>query len=55
MSIHGIIDYFLPHMSSEFFRLKIYDQLLVNGTGIEHDNGLLTSAMLAMWVRHPFT
>lgn len=31
------VDYFLPHMSSEFFRLKIYDQLLVNGTGIEHD------------------
>ena len=38
---HGVnsrdVDYFLPHMSSEFFRLKIYDQLLVNGTGIEHD------------------
>jgi len=31
------VDYFLPHMSSEFFRLKIYDQLIVNGTGIEHD------------------
>ncbi len=38
---HGVnsrdVDYFLPHMSSEFFRLKIYDQLIVNGTGIEHD------------------
>jgi 3-oxoacyl-[acyl-carrier-protein] synthase-3 len=31
------VDFFLPHMSSDFFRLKIYDQLIVNGTGIEHD------------------
>jgi 3-oxoacyl-[acyl-carrier-protein] synthase III len=31
------IDYFLPHMSSEFFRDKIYQQLIVNGTGIPYD------------------
>ena len=38
---HGVkseeIDYFLPHMSSEFFREKIYQQLIANGTGIMHD------------------
>jgi len=38
---HGIkseeIDYFLPHMSSEFFRDKIYQQLIANGTGIMYD------------------
>ncbi|MEO7266200.1 MAG: beta-ketoacyl-ACP synthase III [Ferruginibacter sp.] len=38
---HGIksdeIDYFLPHMSSEFFKDKIYQQLLANGTGITYD------------------
>lgn len=38
---HGMkseeIDYFLPHMSSEFFKVKIYDQLKANGTGIEWD------------------
>lgn len=28
------IDYFLPHMSSEFFRSKIYDRLIENGNGI---------------------
>ncbi len=31
------VNYFLPHMSSEFFRLKIFDQLIVNGNGITHD------------------
>jgi 3-oxoacyl-[acyl-carrier-protein] synthase III len=31
------IDYFLPHMSSEFFKSKIYDQLLKNGMGITYD------------------
>jgi 3-oxoacyl-[acyl-carrier-protein] synthase-3 len=31
------IDYFLPHMSSEFFKDKIYQQLIVNETGIEYD------------------
>lgn len=38
---HGVkseeIDYFLPHMSSEFFKVKIYDQLIANGTGIMWD------------------
>jgi 3-oxoacyl-[acyl-carrier-protein] synthase-3 len=31
------IDYFLPHMSSEFFKDKIFQQLIVNGTGIPYD------------------
>ena len=31
------IDYFLPHMSSEFFKDKIYQQLIANGTGIMYD------------------
>jgi 3-oxoacyl-[acyl-carrier-protein] synthase-3 len=31
------VDYFLPHMSSEFFRAKIYDQLIKNGTPIPYD------------------
>ena len=38
---HGVkseeIDYFLPHMSSEFFKDKIFQQLIVNGTGIPYD------------------
>jgi 3-oxoacyl-[acyl-carrier-protein] synthase-3 len=38
---HGMkseeIDHFLPHMSSEFFRDKIYHQLIANGTGIMYD------------------
>lgn len=38
---HGIkseeIDYFLPHMSSEFFKDKIYQQLIANETGIMYD------------------
>jgi 3-oxoacyl-[acyl-carrier-protein] synthase III len=38
---HGMkseeIDHFLPHMSSEFFRDKIYQQLIANGTGIMYD------------------
>jgi 3-oxoacyl-[acyl-carrier-protein] synthase-3 len=38
---HGIksseIDHFLPHMSSAFFKDKIYLQLMENGTGIEYD------------------
>ena len=40
------IDYFLPHMSSEFFRLKIYDQLEKNGTGIPHDKWVLNLSSL---------
>ncbi len=31
------VDYFLPHMSSEFFRDKIHQQLIVNGTPIDYD------------------
>jgi 3-oxoacyl-[acyl-carrier-protein] synthase-3 len=38
---HGVkseeIDYFLPHMSSEFFKDKIYQQLIANKTGIMYD------------------
>lgn len=38
---HGIqsseIDYFLPHMSSEFFKDKIFNRLIENGTGIPYD------------------
>ena len=31
------IDYFLPHMSSDFFKSKIFDQLIINGNGIPYD------------------
>lgn len=31
------IDYFLPHMSSEFFRDKIFHELMSNGTGVPYD------------------
>ncbi|HTC00889.1 MAG TPA: beta-ketoacyl-ACP synthase III [Ferruginibacter sp.] len=31
------VDYFLPHMSSEFFKSKIYDQLIANGMKIPYD------------------
>jgi 3-oxoacyl-[acyl-carrier-protein] synthase-3 len=38
---HGVkseeIDYFLPHLSSEFFRDKIYQELIANGMGIACD------------------
>ncbi len=38
---HGVksseVDYFLPHMSSEFFRDKIFQQLIINETGITYD------------------
>ena len=38
---HGVkseeIDYFLPHMSSEFFKDKIFQQLIVNETSITYD------------------
>lgn len=38
---HGIkaedIDYFLPHMSSNFFKEKIFQQLIINETGIPYD------------------
>lgn len=31
------IDYFLPHMSSEFFKSKIFDELELNGMGIPYE------------------
>lgn len=38
---HGVnasdIDYFLPHMSSEFFKDKIFQQLIANETAIPYD------------------
>lgn len=38
---HGVksseVDYFLPHMSSEFFKDKIFTRLIENGTGITYD------------------
>ncbi len=38
---HGVpsseIDYFLPHMSSNFFKDKIFQRLIENGTGITYD------------------
>lgn len=38
---HGLksdeIDYFLPHMSSEFFKDQIFKQLIANETGIGYD------------------
>ena len=38
---HGVksdeIDYFLPHMSSEFFKDKIFKRLIENETGIPYD------------------
>jgi 3-oxoacyl-[acyl-carrier-protein] synthase III len=35
------VDYFLPHMSSEFFRTKIYEQLQKNGTPIPYDKWVI--------------
>jgi len=38
---HGVksseVDFFLPHMSSEFFKDKIFQQLIANETGITYD------------------
>ncbi len=31
------IDYFLPHLSSEFFKSKVYDKLIENGTPIPYE------------------
>ena len=31
------VDYFLPHMSSEFFKSKIFDQLILNEMGIPYE------------------
>jgi 3-oxoacyl-[acyl-carrier-protein] synthase-3 len=35
------IDYFLPHMSSEFFKSKIYDQLIKNGMHIPYEKWVI--------------
>jgi len=35
------IDYFLPHMSSEFFKAKIYDQLVKNGMHIPYEKWVI--------------
>jgi len=40
------VDYFLPHMSSEFFRAKIYDQLQKNGTPIPYDKWVVNLSNL---------
>ncbi|HSZ33675.1 MAG TPA: beta-ketoacyl-ACP synthase III [Puia sp.] len=40
------VDYFLPHMSSEFFRAKIYEQLQKNGTPIEYDKWVVNLSSL---------
>ncbi|HMW26886.1 MAG TPA: 3-oxoacyl-[acyl-carrier-protein] synthase III C-terminal domain-containing protein, partial [Ferruginibacter sp.] len=38
---HGVksdeVDYFLPHMSSHFFKDKIFQRLIENGNGIPYD------------------
>jgi 3-oxoacyl-[acyl-carrier-protein] synthase-3 len=31
------VDYFLPHMSSDLFRSKIFDELVVKGIGIPYE------------------
>ena len=40
------VDYFLPHMSSEFFRSKIFEQLEKNGTPIPYDKWLVNLSSL---------
>src|SRR5450432_1223297 len=40
------VDYFLPHMSSEFFRAKIYDQLTKNGTPIPYEKWVVNLSSL---------
>jgi 3-oxoacyl-[acyl-carrier-protein] synthase III len=40
------VDYFLPHMSSEFFRAKIYDQLQKNGTPIPYEKWVVNLSSL---------
>ena len=40
------VDYFLPHMSSEFFRAKIFDQLQKNGTPIPYDKWVVNLSSL---------
>jgi 3-oxoacyl-[acyl-carrier-protein] synthase III len=40
------VDYFLPHMSSEFFKDKIYDQLAKNGTPIPYEKWVVNLVRL---------
>jgi 3-oxoacyl-[acyl-carrier-protein] synthase III len=40
------VDYFLPHMSSDFFRTKIFDQLIKNGTPIPYDKWVINLGSL---------
>jgi len=40
------VDYFLPHMSSEFFRTKIFDQLEKNGTPIPYEKWVVNLGSL---------
>ena len=40
------VDYFLPHMSSEFFRAKIFDQLEKNGTPIPYEKWVVNLGSL---------
>jgi len=40
------VDYFLPHMSSEFFRAKIFEQLQKNGTPIPYDKWVVNLSSL---------
>jgi 3-oxoacyl-[acyl-carrier-protein] synthase-3 len=40
------VDYFLPHMSSEFFRAKIFDQLEMNGTPIPYEKWVVNLSSL---------
>src|SRR5450432_183000 len=40
------VDYFLPHMSSEFFRSKIFEELNKNGTPIPYDKWVVNLSSL---------
>lgn len=40
------VDYFLPHMSSDFFRTKIFDELQKNGTPIPYDKWVVNLSSL---------
>ena len=40
------VDYFLPHMSSEFFRDKIFNQLIANGTPIPYEKWVVNLSTL---------
>ena len=40
------VDYFLPHMSSDFFRTKIFDQLNKNDTPIPYEKWVINLSSL---------